>query len=124
MSDGTSLNVTTTSGPPATQLQSREASSSPSASVKGETERVVQPGGVPAPPGDAHILAGYEIGYDRHYIGAALHCRRCTAGDEYHDIDSDIDKMSVADVVRLAIQHEIDHHSGGPHGTTSQPTGI
>ncbi len=110
------MNVTSTSGPPAAQLQSREASTSPAAPVDGGTGREAQPGGVPAPPGDAHILANYEIGYDRHYTGAALHCRRCTADDVYHDIDSDIDGMSVADVVRLAIQHEIEHHTGGPRG--------
>lgn len=65
-------------------------------------------------------LADYEMGYDRHYIGIGLHCRRCMAEDPHEDIETwgFADAPSLADIVALADEHELTHHQEEEHGST------
>lgn len=57
-------------------------------------------------------LSRFEIGYDRAYIGAALHCLDCIAAgtlDEHEELH-EITDAPLADVVAFALAHQAEHH--------------
>lgn len=54
----------------------------------------------------------FEIGYDRHYIGAALHCKLCPGNgwDGDNDVLDEIADLSIADLIAAATNHLDTHH--------------
>lgn len=76
------------------------------------------------PPPGPHLLAGYEVRYDQHYIGFGLHCLRCANTDEYHDIDwwGGSEHPTLAHLVQLAVEHEINHYQEDARGHTETTT--
>lgn len=71
---------------------------------------------------DPEVLDSFEIGYDRQYTGAALHCRLCPP-DRFgtHWVDDEyIEDWSLAQVVDLAEEHmRIHHPAADPSGVDS-----
>jgi len=70
------------------------------------------------------VLGGFEVGYDRDYVGVHLHCRLCSSDrfESGHVLDLDIDEMKLSDVVAKALEHAEVFHSGescpAPAGAT------
>lgn len=55
-------------------------------------------------------LARFEIGYDRDYIGAKLHCLDCPPGDHGPADVADVADLKLSEVVAAAAQHQAAFH--------------